>query len=195
MDDLARLDLEIQQLIDRGLDHVADDAFNDRALREFALQYKKVEAYREYCNGKQATPEFVRDWRDIPAVPSAAFKSHALASFPLEKAVHSNITSGTTGRKNRGKVFRDQGALELILKANSMFTRHYLFPDCERMKILLMVPSPKMAPSMGMAIGLEQVRKIFGTRDSAFLVSPLGLDITALLGLSSMLKPVASLWL
>ena len=123
----------------------------------------------------------VRDWREIPAVPSSAFKSHSLVSFPLEKAVQSNFTSGTTGRKNRGKVYRDQGALKLILKANGLLTKQYLFPDCERMKILLMVPSPKMAPSMGMAIGMEQVRKLFGTPESTFLVSPLGLDIKTLL--------------
>ncbi len=181
MDNTATLDAKIVDFIARGLGHDDEIRFNELALQVFALQYANIAPYREYCNGKGVSPGNIDDWRLIPAVPSAAFRSHALASFPLERAVQSNLTSGTTGRKNRGKVYRDQGALDLIMQANGMLTRGYLFPDVERMKIMLMVPSPKMAPSMGMAIGLEQVRKQFGTPESAFLISPLGLDVNALL--------------
>lgn len=44
-----------------------------------------------------------------------------------------------------------------------------------------MVPSPKLAPTMGMAFGLEHTRKIFGTPDSIYLITPRGLNTKALL--------------
>jgi hypothetical protein len=69
----------------------------------------------------------------------------------------------------------------LINAANGLLTRKYVFPDVERMKILLMVPSPRMAPGIGIAIGLDRVRKEFGTPESAYLISPLGLDLELLL--------------
>ena len=143
MSETAALDREIMAFLEQGLAHDDHEAFNTIALREFALQYENVAPFREYCDAKRATPANVSRWQDIPAVPSSAFKSHDLAAFPLEQAVQSNITSGTTGRKNRGKVYRDEGALELILKANGLLTKNYLFPDVERMKILLMVPRPR----------------------------------------------------
>ncbi len=180
-DQLAKLDHDIEQFMAHGIEYKNDTAFNDLALREFEMQFMNVMPYREYCEQKNKTPDTVSKWQEIPAVPSAAFKSHKLASFPLEKTVQTNITSGTTGRKNRGKVYRDKGSLALIIKANGMMTKEYLFPDIERIKILFLVPSPQIAPGMGMAIGMEEVRKQFGTDESAFLVTRTGLDVKSLL--------------
>lgn len=181
-DPVAALDQDIAAFMDQeGVTGQNDQGFNQLALREFALHFAQVAPFRDYCLEKKATPETVQHWRAIPAVPAAAFKNQVLASFPLEKTVQSNLTSGTTGRRNRGKIYRDQGSLALVTKANSLLTRTFLFPDVERMKIMLMVPSPKMAPGMGMAIGLEMVRQMFGLPGSAFLISPLGLDVHTLL--------------
>jgi len=54
------------------------------------------------------------------------------------------------------------------------------------MKIMLMTPSPQMAPGIGMAVGLERLRTQFGTPDSAYLISRRGLDLELLL--QSLLK-------
>lgn len=179
--EVEQLDCRIMAFVGRGLGLADEARFNELALEIFALQFARVKPYQEYCRRKGATPATVTEWRQIPAVPAASFKSHNLASFPLEKAVQSNVTSGTTGRKNRGKVYRDEGALRTIVAANGLMTREHLFPDVERMKILFLVPSPKMAPGMGMAIGMEEVRRRFGTAGSAFLVERSGLDAKALL--------------
>jgi hypothetical protein len=47
--------------------------------------------------------------------------------------------------------------------------------------MLLLVPSPEVAPKMGMAIGLMEAKKAFGTEDSAFLIGKDGMDIKTLL--------------
>ena len=48
------------------------------------------------------------------------------------------------------------------------------------MRILILAPSPEMAPSMGMAIGMEQTRTHFGTPESSFLMRRTGIDVAAL---------------
>lgn len=180
-DFVKKLDRDIMEFVLRGMDNRDETGFNDLALREFELQYHTVEPYREYCTKKGALPEGVKRWEEIPAVPSAAFKKFIMASFPVEKAEHAYFTSGTTDPKRKGSILRDSSAVDLINAANGLLTRKYVFPDLERMKILLMVPSPKMAPGIGLAVGLDRVRREFGTPESAYLISPLGLNLELLL--------------
>jgi hypothetical protein len=178
---VKQLDKDIMDFVLKGVENRDEERFNELALREFELQYHTVAPYRDYCKKKGATPESVKQWQQIPAVPSAAFKKFVMASFPVEKAEHAYFTSGTTDPTRKGSILRDTGAVDLINAANGLLTRKYVFPDVERMKILLMVPSPRMAPGIGIAIGLDRVRKEFGTPESAYLISPLGLDLELLL--------------
>jgi len=180
-DYVKQLDKDIMEFVLRGMEHQDEDRFNELALREFELQYHTVEPYREDCKNKGVMPETVKEWQQIPAVPSAAFKKFVMASFPVEKAEHAYFTSGTTDPTRKGSILRDKGAVDLINAANGLLTRKYVFPDVERMKILLMVPSPKMAPGIGLAIGLDRVRKEFGTPESTYLISHLGLNLKLLL--------------
>jgi hypothetical protein len=178
---VKQLDEDILEYVLKGLENQDEERFTELALREFELQYNTIEPYRQYCRKKGVSPESASNWDQIPAVPSMAFKKFVLTSFPVEKAEHKYFTTGTSNPAIKGKIFRDAGAVRLIKEANGLLTRSYLFPDIERMKILLMVPSPRIAPSMGMAVGLEEVRKRFGSPDSRYLISLLGLNVKALL--------------
>jgi hypothetical protein len=194
-DFVKRLDKDILEYVLRGMENTEEERFNELALREFQLQFHTIEPYREYCKKKGATPQSVERWQQIPAVPSVAFKKFIMASFPVEKAEHAYFTSGTTDQTRKGSILRDPGAVTLINAANGLLTRKYVFPDWERMKILLMVPSPKMAPGIGIAVGLDRVRREFGTPESAYLITPLGLNvellITSLLDAERTGEPIA----
>jgi hypothetical protein len=172
----------IKAMISAGVD--GDPApFDQLALDLFAWQYGNNGPYRTFCDGKSATPATVRDWRAIPAFPTDAFKTGIVTSFPFEQAVMAQLTSGTTANQ-RGQIFRDAVGRELVLTANRVMTAAWLFPDFaqgQRCRILILAPSPEMAPSMGMAIGMEETRKHFGTPDSRFLLDWSGLDIKALI--------------
>jgi hypothetical protein len=112
------------------------------------------------------------------------FKTHLVASFPLEKAVLACLTGGTTSLTQRGRIFRDEDGKKLVFGANRTMTGSYLFPDFEegkRCRVLILAPSPELAPSMGMAIGMDQTRRHFGTADSMFLLGKTGIDIDNLL--------------
>ncbi|MCX8007826.1 MAG: acyl-protein synthetase [Coriobacteriia bacterium] len=178
-DERELLARSVSALIEGGPDGDAA-AFDDLAMRVFAYQYEHNEPYRSFCDAAGASPETVGDWRDIPPYPTEAFKKEIVTSFPLSEAVMANITSGTTSPNQRGQIFRDDTGRRLILAANATMTRSYLFPDHERtgpLRLLLLTPGPDLAPTMGMAIGMEETRKRFGSADSAFLVGRTGVDV------------------
>ena len=156
--------------------------FEQLALDIFSYQYRNNLPYRAYCeaSGKQIAD--VRRWHDIPAFPTESFKNELETSFPIDEAVLANLTSGTTAIV-RGQIFRDEIGRELVLDANRIMTGAYLFPDFaagQRCRVLILAPSPEMAPSMGMAVGMDETRKLFGTADSRFLLSHSGIDVAAL---------------
>ncbi|NMG44987.1 acyl-protein synthetase [Aromatoleum toluvorans] len=177
-----RLAARIRTMIAAGVD--ADRSpFDELAPEIFAWQFERNTPYREFCEAKGITPTHVTDWRQIPAFPTDSFKTAIVTSFPPEQAVMAQITSGTTANR-RGQIFRDDIGRELILTANRTMTGAYLFPDFargQRCRILILAPSPEMAPSMGMAVGMDETRRHFGTPDSRFLLDYSGLDIKGLI--------------
>jgi len=185
MDDnpVSRQNLEeqITAFVDKGLGYRDEEEFNSLAVEEFTYQYFANDVYRNLCESKGASPQNVSAWQDIPPLPTDAFKQYVIASFPLSETELSLLTSGTTNPDARGKIYRDRVSLEIIKKCNYMLTKEFLFPDVEKMRMLLMVPSPKVAPGMPMAYGLELAREAFGTDDSAYYISPRGLAVDELI--------------
>lgn len=156
--------------------------FEQLALDIFDYQYRHNAPYRAFCDALGTTPGSIARWIDIPAFPTESFKTELVTSFPFDEAVMANLTSGTTAIV-RGQIFRDEIGRELVLDANRIMTGAYLFPDFaagQRCRVLILAPSPEMAPSMGMAVGMDETRKLFGTADSRFLLSHSGIDVAAL---------------
>jgi len=150
----------------------------------FELHYQVNPIFREFCDAKKVKPGDVSRWQDIPMVYNDVFKTHLVASFPLEQAVMGCLTGGTTSLTQRGRIFRDEEGKKLVFAANRTMTGAYLFPDFtdgKRCRILILAPSPELAPSMGMAIGMDQTRQAFGTPDSQFLLGRTGIDVNGLL--------------
>ncbi len=173
----------ILRIIEAGVDAPLPD-FNAWCLRLFALQYEHNAIFREFCGAKKVRPKAVTRWEDVPLVYNDVFKTHLVTSFPLEQSVMGCLTGGTTSLTQRGRIFRDEDGKRLVFAANRVMTGAYLFPDFEagrRCRILILAPSPQLAPSMGMAIGMEQTRLHFGTPDSMFLLGKTGIDVKALL--------------
>ncbi len=69
----------------------APDDFGSLALAVYAFQRAHNIPYRAFCGER-----VVASWREIPAVPTRAFKDAAIACFPVEEAVAEFHTSGTT---------------------------------------------------------------------------------------------------
>jgi len=174
---------DVLRFIEAGVDAEVPD-FNGYCLRMFALHYQVNAIFREFCDVKKVKPGDITRWQDIPLVYNDVFKTHLVASFPLEKSVMACLTGGTTSLTQRGRIFRDADGQKLVFGANRQMTASYLFPDFDdkrRCRILILAPSPEMAPSMGMAIGMDQTRRHFGTDESMFLLGKTGIDVNALI--------------
>lgn len=175
------IDRAILQFIEKGIDHRDDEKFNEIALKEFIYQYHENEVYRNICRSKEIVPEDVTCWEHIPALPTEVFKQAIITSFPMPETELSLLTSGTTNPDARGKIYRDKTSLAIINKVNFMLTKEFLFPEVDQMRMMLLVPSPKVAPGMPMAYGLEQAKNAFGAPESAYYISPKGLDVDQLI--------------
>lgn len=174
------LDEEIMAVIRAGVDQRDEALFDDLALREFRVQYHANPVYRAFCQERSVSPETVSAWPEIPPLPMRYFKEQVVSSVPLDQAELQYMSSGTTNPETRTRVYRDERCREMVYEANRVSTRAYLFPEVDRMPILLFVPSPELVPMMGMAVGLTVMRDAFGTPDSCYLIGPEGLDFRTL---------------
>jgi acyl-CoA synthetase (AMP-forming)/AMP-acid ligase II len=160
-----------------------DERFGELALALFAHQFTWCEPYRRFCEGRGRTPDRVESWRQIPPVPTGAFKEVALRSFPPEREVHTFRTSGTT-TASRGELHLDTLALyEASLLA--AFWRHVLpdvaAPDPEA-KILVLAPSPAEARDSSLSHMFGVAIRELGAEGSGFFVESDALDTDRLLG-------------
>ena len=152
-----------------------DDARFDRlALELFAFQFAANPPYRRFCEARGTTPERVTDWREVPAVPTGAFKEVALRCFPEARDVTVFRTSGTTGGGQggrRGALHLDTVALYEASLAPS-FQRH-LLPELRtgnRMPIWVLAPPVAEAPDSSLSHMFSRVVSRFGSDASAFFV-------------------------
>jgi len=79
-----------------GAAAITDEEFRVLALDIHSFQRRRNHAYARYCE-QLGTPWILRDWREIPAVPQAAFKIAELRCFAAEDTQRTFQTSGTTG--------------------------------------------------------------------------------------------------
>ncbi len=80
-------------------DSLGENEFQSLALNLFKLQYDQIAPYRSLCDRRRKTPVTVTNWRDIPALPTTAFKELELTSLPLETRTHVFHSSGTTEQR------------------------------------------------------------------------------------------------
>jgi phenylacetate-coenzyme A ligase PaaK-like adenylate-forming protein len=85
-----------------------DEARFERLARAlFALQVASCPPYARFCEEAGMTPESVSSWREIPAVPTGAFKELRLACFAPSQTHKIFRTSGTSSGR-RGELHLDR---------------------------------------------------------------------------------------
>ena len=160
------LDRAVLSLIDRGVDAPADDAEFDRLARAvFAQQYEHDAPYRRLCQAQGVGSPEVASWREIPAVPTGAFKEARLASFPPERDVRVFRTSGsTTG--DRGALHLD--TLELYERSLLATFGSFVCPDVERIRFAVLAPSDEETPDSSLAHMFGHAMRRLGAPGSGF---------------------------
>ena len=182
----AELDARVLAWMREPLDAPADAEreearFDALARALFAFQFEHCAPYRRFCLGRGRTPESVTSWREIPAVPTGAFKEMALRSFPAEREAHAFRTSGTAAA-HRGVLHLDTLAL---YEASLLPTfRRGVLPDLApgaRARLRVLAPSPAEVPDSSLSHMFGVVLAELGDADSGFDVRGGALDVDGLL--------------
>lgn len=133
-------------------DFAPDDARFDALARAlFEFQFARCEPFRRLCERRDRTPEQVGSWRDIPSVPTGAFKEMALRSFPAERTIHTFRTSGTA-TDARGELHLD--TLEVYEASLLPSFRRGVLPDLgtdERMPFVVLASTRDDAPDSSLS--------------------------------------------
>jgi len=106
------MSVELFNRILKYIDNPETGDFDSLAIELFSRQYELNAVYRLYSDRLDKTPRNVSSWRDIPAVPSTAFKTVELSCIPAAHCETVFYSSGTT-QKLSGKHWMDRDALAL----------------------------------------------------------------------------------
>jgi hypothetical protein len=180
-DERQAIERELLRWMHEEPSYVDDERFERLALALFAVQVEQNPVYGRFCAARAATPERVQGWREIPTVPTGAFKEVALRCFPAERTVKVFRTSGTT-QGRRGELHLDTLALYEASLVPS-FEGGVLpdLADSQKLPVLVLAPSPAAAEdsSLSHMFGAMIARR--GAPGSGFFVKDGRLDVEALL--------------
>jgi Acyl-protein synthetase, LuxE len=152
-----------------------EDSFAALALAAFAFQYRRIEPYRRFCDGRGATPANVADWRQVPAVPASAFKSVELAAAPAVEVFRS---SGTSAGEERRSVHRHPFPDLYRDTVDACFPR-YCLEGLSHPSMLSLVPSRAALPDSSLSFMIDHVVAHFGGAGSVWAFGERGLDARA----------------
>jgi hypothetical protein len=149
-----------------------DDRARDQLLREvLSFQRAAVPAYGrivEQLAAPQATEPL--DW---PAVPTDVFRVTRVAAHPAEQDVKRFRTSGTSSGERGEHALRELGLYDLAAHAAA---RHALFPDVERMPLVLLAPRAEELPDSSLSYMLGRFAAWFGAGPSTYALHDGALD-------------------
>jgi acyl-CoA synthetase (AMP-forming)/AMP-acid ligase II len=158
------IDVDLQRRIGAFIDARADGSSapdeRDELLTELlALQARTVAPLANFLASEQRRP--VRF--GLPALPTDAFRFARIAAHPADRDQRVFRTSGTTAAFRGEHSFED---LSLYDRAARAAARYALFPDRERMRLLVLAPSERELPDSSLSYMLTRFGEWFGSERS-----------------------------
>ena len=170
----------VVQQIARFIDDPAAGSFGRLARRAFAFQFRRIAPYRRLCLSRGVTPQSLTDWRHVPAIPVAAFKTLELRAAPAREIFRS---SGTTGseRSVHAHPFPDlyRRVIDATFPAHCL---HHLVAG-GRPPMLALVPSRRQQPDSSLSFMIDHVLRHFGAGEKggddggSYAFGPRGVDV------------------
>ena len=139
--------------------------FEDLTFKIFNSQFAHNPAYRRLCEARNARPDLVTSWQQIPAVPAAAFKEMELTCLPPADRTAVFHSSGTTGQQP-SRHFHNQESLA-VYEASLLpwFRQHLLRTDeasDRTVDFFNLTPTGKDAPHSSLVHMLDVATRTFG---------------------------------
>ncbi|MBM3836554.1 MAG: hypothetical protein FJ398_01110 [Verrucomicrobia bacterium] len=151
-----------------------DAEFNELALALFSQQFEHVPAYRRFCEARGVTPQNAASWKEIPAIPTSAFKEFDLSSLPPVERTRVFHSSGTTAHKP-SRHFHSRESLEIYEASLRPWFQKHVLPELQlgrpAFRFLILTPPPALAPHSSLVHMFEMVRREFAPGQSLFVGS------------------------
>jgi hypothetical protein len=147
-------------------------SFEALALEAFAWQLERVEPYRRLCERRGLDPAAVTDWRQIPPVPAAAFKSLTLAAAPAVEVFRS---SGTTAGEEQRSVHHQPFPDLYRAVIDASFPR-FCLPYGGPLPILSLIPSREQLPDSSLSFMADHILVRWGSPESLNAFGPRGVE-------------------
>ncbi len=169
----ASLRERIAAFIDRTADGTRDDDARDALLQELLRsQAEQVMSYAKFLASEPRRPN-----GRLPALPTDVFRYARVSSYDAREDVRVFQTSGTTIGDRGSHAFRD---LSLYDRAAKAAARALLFPDRERIRLIMLAPRATELPDSSLSYMLARFGEWFGTTESEHVFCDGQLDTEAL---------------
>jgi hypothetical protein len=153
----------IAAFIDRCSDGERDDYARDALLQELlSEQAREVASYRRFLANERRRPLPF----GLPALPTDGFRFARVAAHGAEQDVRVFRTSGTTSGARGEHAFAD---LSLYNRAAQAAGRFALFPDRERMRLIVLAPDEQELPDSSLSYMLARFCEWFGSPRSRYV--------------------------
>lgn len=143
--------------------------FNRLALELFALQFEANQPLQKLCRARGTEPGSLSGWRDIPALPAAAFKEADVTTLPPTQRTHVFHSSGTTDQTPSRHYHNEESLALYETSLKPWFKRHVLKEATRPVRFGLLTPRPMEAPQSSLVHMFETVTTAFGSGDSEWL--------------------------
>jgi len=157
----------------------SEERFDELARRAFVVQLARVEPYARLCRRRGVGPGEVASWREVPPVPTSAFKTLPItiagADLPAAETFRS---SGTTEGEERPSVHRHP--FPDLYRATIDASLPRFCPVLRgRPPVLALIPSREQAPDSSLAFMVDRAVSRWGGPGSAWGLGPRGVDARA----------------
>jgi len=166
---------EITALIERLAGGARDDTARDALLaRVLRYQRARVAPYARIVTHSGLGDGDPLSW---PGVPTDVFRFVRVASHDAARDVRVFRTSGTTQAQRGEHALRDLSLYDAGARA---WAKRMLFPDVERMRLLVLAPSAAELPDSSLSYMIDRFAPWFGKGASVAIWHDGGLDLALL---------------
>lgn len=122
-----------------------ESRFADAARDLFQLQFDRNSVLRSWCQARGIQPNPNLRWRDIPAIPTQAFKEEEISCIPILERTAEFHSSGTTAQRPSRHFHRPESLDLYALSVRAAFVRR-MGPAAGSLRLVSLTPPPGDAP-------------------------------------------------
>jgi len=139
--------------------------FDSLARELFQLQFATNVPYRTLCEARNISPDSIKFWEEIPAVPTSAFKEFEISCLPPKSRTDVFHSSGTTAQKP-SRHFHNAESLAVYEASLLAWFRLRVQPTGN---LVILTPPSSSSPNSSLVHMFETIRRDFAAAKQSFL--------------------------